>query len=249
MARLGSLLPAGTGGPAPLNVDVVAQALRQAIVTGRLAPGERIKEVPVAEELGVSRGPIREAIRLLAHDGLLTIIPNRGAVVPQTSADDVLEVYAMRAALGSLALHKLMLESADLPIATLEKARRRFEVAVERGKASQAAEADLSYQSVIVDSAGLPRVARQFEQLTWQVRIFIGAVGIRYDDQLPLMLQEIDALHDAIVSRRTAEAERLWREKFERWVRDTVGRLDEGFDREVWVALTSGVAPARRRRS
>ncbi len=248
MARTGSLLPSGSAGPAPLNVDVVAQALRQAIVSGRLAPGERIKEVPLAEELGVSRGPIREAIRLLAHDGLLRIIPNRGAVVPELSSDDVLEVYAMRAALGSLALHKLMLESDALPLATLERARGRFELAVERGRAPQAAEADLAYQSVIVDSAGLPRVARQFEQLTWQVKIFIGAVGIRYDEQLPQMLEEIDTLHEAIVSRRAAEAERLWREKFERWVRDTVDRLDEGFDREVWVALTSGVAPQRRRR-
>ncbi len=93
------------------SVEVVAGALRSAIVDGVLRPGERIKEVPVAAELGVSRGPIREAIGLLEHDGLLTVVPNRGAFVPEVKSEDVLEVYAMRAALGSLALHKVMLAS------------------------------------------------------------------------------------------------------------------------------------------
>lgn len=244
MAHIGSLLPPGSHGPVPSNATMVADLLRDAIVSGRLAPGERIKEVPVAETLGVSRGPIREAIRLLEHDGLLTIVPNKGAVVPVPTSDDVLEVYAMRAALGSLALHRLMLGAGELPLTTLEKALVRFERAVARGKAAQAAEADLSYQSTLVASAGLPRVARQFDQLTWQVKIFIGAMNIRYDEKLAEMLQEMDALHHAIVGREVAEAERLWREKFERWVRDTVDQLAEGFDRDLWVALTSGIAPS-----
>ena len=69
-------------GPAPSNVDVAVEALRDAILDGRLKPGERLKEVPLAEQLGISRGPIREALRLLERDGLIELIPNRGAVVP-----------------------------------------------------------------------------------------------------------------------------------------------------------------------
>lgn len=129
-----------------------------------LPPGERIKEVPLSEHLGVSRGPIREAIRLLEHDGLLKVIPNKGAVVPEPSVGDVLEVYAIRAALGSLALHKVMLESSALVAASLEKELTRFKDSVKRRKSSQAADADLSYQSALVAGADLPRVARQFEQ-------------------------------------------------------------------------------------
>jgi DNA-binding GntR family transcriptional regulator len=160
-------------GRAPSNVEVVADALREAIVKGWLPAGERIKEIPVAAQLGVSRGPIREALHLLEHDGLLVLIPNKGAIVPKPTSADVLEVYSMRAALGSLALHKLMLGGAELPVGALEKQLERFERAVKRHRAPQAADADLAYQSTVVASAGLPRVERQFDQLTWQVRIFI----------------------------------------------------------------------------
>lgn len=194
----------------------------------------------MAEQLSVSRGPIREAIRLLEHDGLLKVVPNKGAVVPDVSSDDVLEVYAMRATLGSLALHKLMLAEDKLPIAILEKDLRRFQHAVERGNAPQAADADLQYQSTIVGTAGLPRVTRQFVQLTWQVRIFISTLNIRYDDKLGQMLDEVEALHVAIAERDAGLAERLWREKFERWVSDFVDQLTDGFDRDLWAALTSG---------
>lgn len=227
-------------GPAPSNVDLVAEALREAIITGRLQPGERIKEIPLAQQLEVSRGPIRDALRLLEHDGLLEIIPNRGAVVPEVHPIDVLEVYAMRASLGSLALHKLLLDERELPVRTLEKELRRFQRAVERRHAAEAADADLRYQSTIVASAGLRRVTADWERLTWQVRIFIATLHIRYDDSLAIMFEEIDALHSAIVRRQGADAERLWREKFERWVRDFVEQLDTGFDSELWAALTTG---------
>lgn len=237
-------LPLRSVGPSPSNVQVVADALRDAIVSGRLPPGERVKEVPLAEQLGVSRGPIREAIRLLEHDGLLKIIPNKGAIVPEPTAVDILEVYAMRSALGSLALRKLMLGASEIPVVELEHVLVRFERAVARGRARQAADADLAYQSALVNSAALPRVSRQFDQLTWQVRIFIGTMGARYDDKLPQMLSEVRALHEAVSARDGVRAESLWREKFERWVRDFIDRMAEGFDRELWAALTAGSVPA-----
>ena len=233
-------LPFRSRGPAPSNTEVVADALRQAIVKGWIRPGERVKELPLSEQLGVSRGPIREALRLLAHDGLVTIIPNRGAIVPTPTSADVLEVYAMRSALGSLALRKLMLGDTELPVTALERELARFERAVSRNRAPQAAVADLAYQSAIVAGAGLPRVVRQFDQLTWQVRIFIGTRGLRFDDKLAVMLAEVRDLHRAIVGRDASEAERLWREKFERWVRDFMDQMAEEFDRDLWVALTNG---------
>lgn len=218
----------------------MAAALREALVSGRLAAGDRIKEIPLSEQLGVSRGPIREAIRELERDGLLQIIPNRGAIVPEVSTRDLLEVYAMRASLGSLALHKLLLGEAEPPQAALERELQRFRAAAGRRQAHAAADADLAYQSALVAAADLPRVLITWERLTWQVRIWISTLRTEYDDLLPQMLGEIEGLHAAVVARDVARAEWLWRAKFERWVRHFVAQLAEGFDAELWAALTSG---------
>ncbi len=228
----------GTIAPVRTQTQLVADALRDSIVDGRLGPGERIKELPLARHLGVSRGPIREALRLLEHDGLLTLIPNRGAVVPRPTPGDVLEVYALRATLGSLALHKLMLGSTLRELDALERPLEQLERAVQSRRAARAADADLAYQSTVVSLADLPRVARQFDQLTWQVRIFIGTMKIRYEDKLPQILTEVSQLHGAILAGDRGRAEQLWREKFERWVRDFIDQMGQGFDRDLWIALT-----------
>src|SRR5262245_26243604 len=136
-------------GPAPSNVDLALESIRDAIVDGRLRPGERIKEMPLAEELGFSRAPLRDALRALQRDGLVVLVPNRGALVPELRAVDVLEVYALRASLGTLALRKLTLESAP-PIAALERELGRLVRAGERRRADDAADADLGYQATVV---------------------------------------------------------------------------------------------------
>src|SRR5690242_15941942 len=203
-------------GPAPSNVELALDAVRDAIVAGRLRPGERIKEIPLAGELGFSRAPVRDALRLLERDGLVELVPNRGAVVPALRAVDILEVYALRASLGTLALHKLMLDAESLDTRPLERELTRLARAGEQRRARDAAEADLAYQQAIVTAAGLPRVSREFERLTWQVRMFLGALAIDVLDSLERVVGEVQALHEAIVARDVAAAERLWREKFER---------------------------------
>ena len=224
-------------GPAPSNVDVAVDALRAAILDGQLAPGLRLKEIPLAEQLGISRGPIREALRLLERDGLVELIPNRGAIIPEVTALDVLEVYALRASLGSLALQKLMLEN-RFPEPELDHDLERLRAAVADGDARRAADADLAYQSTIIAASGLPRAAREWDRLTWQVRAFLTALDIGYEDKLARFLAEDEALHAAIARREAREAERQWRVKYERWVRDLVALLPETFDEALWTALT-----------
>lgn len=227
-------------GPAPSNVDLALEAIRDAIVDGRLRPGERIKEVPLAEDLGFSRAPVRDALRLLERDGLVALVPNRGAIVPELRAVDILEVYALRASLGTLALHKVMLDDTAREIGPLERELMRLVRAGERRRARDAADADLAYQQAIITASELPRVKTAFERLTWQVRMFLGALDIDVLDNLERVIAEVQALHEAILVRDVHAAERLWREKFERWISDLVGRLEEDFDHDLWVALTRG---------
>jgi DNA-binding GntR family transcriptional regulator len=234
-------------GPAPSNVDLAVEGIRDAIVSGRLRPGERIKEIPLAEDLGFSRAPVRDALRLLERDGLVMLVPNRGAIVPELRAVDVLEVYALRASLGTLALHKLMLEPEPLALGPLERELTRLVRAGERQRADDAIEADLAYQAAVIVAAGLPRVAGEFGRLTWQVRMFLGALDIGLLDSLPRVVGEVQALHEAIAAHDAEAAGRLWREKFERWIADLIGRLDEEFDHELWLALTRGAGELARR--
>ena len=96
--------------PAPNRSSVkhVLDELREAISSGKLPPGTRLKERDLAERFELSRGPIREAVRALAYEGLVTVRPNRGAVVSSINAEDVLEVYVLRAVLGSVAIRQLI---------------------------------------------------------------------------------------------------------------------------------------------
>jgi DNA-binding GntR family transcriptional regulator len=110
-----------------------------------------------------------------------------------------------------------------------------------RRRARDAADADLAYQEAVVAAAGLPRVEHEFKRLTWQARMFLGALDVDVLDNLERVVAEVQALHEAIVARDVHAAERLWRDKFERWISDLVGRLDEDFDRDLWAALTRGV--------
>src|ERR671935_3026513 len=82
----------------------VYEYLRQEILAERLHPGAELQEVPLSEELGVSRGPIREAIGRLAAEGLVTVRPRRGAVVRSLSKDEFLELYQVREALEMMAV-------------------------------------------------------------------------------------------------------------------------------------------------
>lgn len=82
--------------------EQIAAQLSERIVTGACAPGQRIMEQAVAAEFAVSRGPVREALRLLEKDGLVTILPRRGALVTNLSITEVKEIFDIRAALNGL---------------------------------------------------------------------------------------------------------------------------------------------------
>ena len=84
--------------------DVVFQTLRRAILMGELEPGERLMELALTEKLGVSRTPVREAIRMLEKEGLVEMIPRKGAAVSRITEKDLQDVLEVRCALEELAV-------------------------------------------------------------------------------------------------------------------------------------------------
>src|SRR6516164_2437653 len=95
--------------------------LREEILTGRLQPGAELGEVPLSAELGVSRGPLREAIGRLAAEGLVTVRPRRGAVVRSLSKEEFLELYQVREGLEATAVRLAVPRLTDDDLATLQQ--------------------------------------------------------------------------------------------------------------------------------
>ncbi len=96
------LIPIRLDNYKPLR-EMVFESLREAIIQGRLKPGERLMEIQLADEMGVSRTPIREAIRKLELEGFVVMVPRKGAYVAGISVKDIVDVFEVRAALEALA--------------------------------------------------------------------------------------------------------------------------------------------------
>jgi DNA-binding GntR family transcriptional regulator len=103
---------------APLREQVIA-ALRQAIMDFQLKPGQRLVERELIEQLGVSRTTIREALRELASEGLVTVVPQRGAMVTAPSLEEAIDLYEVRAALESLVVQHFVERADDAEVASL----------------------------------------------------------------------------------------------------------------------------------
>ncbi len=149
--------------------DVVFNTLRQAILTGELKPGERLMEIHLANKLGVSRTPIREAIRKLELEGLVTMIPRRGAEVAQItekSMNDVLEVRrAMDALCVELACDRITPEELE----QLKEACDVFEAAVKTRDVKKIAQADVALHDIILRATGNQRLIQLVNNLSEQM--------------------------------------------------------------------------------
>lgn len=149
--------------------DVVFNTLRQAILTGELKPGERLMEIHLANRLGVSRTPIREAIRKLELEGLVIMIPRRGAEVAQItekSMNDVLEVRrAMDALCVELACERISAEDLE----KLRLACDAFAEAVKTKDVKKIAQADVKLHDIIVQATGNQRLVQLVNNLSEQM--------------------------------------------------------------------------------
>lgn len=129
--------------------DVVFQTLRQAILRGELKPGERLMEIQLANKLGVSRTPIREAIRKLELEGLVLMIPRRGAEVAEITEKSLRDVLEVRGALEDLAVDLACDRITDEDVERMKEAAEEFEAALKTGDVTQYAEADVQFHDII----------------------------------------------------------------------------------------------------
>ena len=154
--------PIGAG-PAALSLaDQVATQLAEAIVNEEYAPGSRIHEVAVSERFHVSRGPVREALRILENAGLVKILPRRGAIVTKLSIAEVEDVFELRAVLVGLAARRLARACPAASLAQIEARVEELKLLAQQ----EDAEAATRYVRVSQDLSFLICVGTGSEQLT-----------------------------------------------------------------------------------
>ena len=149
--------------------DVVFNTLRQGILTGELKPGERLMEIHLANRLGVSRTPIREAIRMLELEGLVTMIPRRGAEVSRISKQDLRDVLEVRRALDALAVRLACDRITPEEKSALKEAAADFERSTKTKDATTIAKADVRFHDIILGASDNKRLVQLVNNLAERV--------------------------------------------------------------------------------
>jgi DNA-binding GntR family transcriptional regulator len=147
---------------------VAYRYIRNAIQTEQFKPGERLREIDLAKLIGLSRTPIREALKLLAQDGYVELLPTRGYTVPKRSHDDIREFFELRAILEAGASRHAALRATDAEIAQMEKLCERYEREKNDEKWTQLGH---EFHSLIIAAARNSRLATMLNSLNTQIVI------------------------------------------------------------------------------
>jgi DNA-binding GntR family transcriptional regulator len=191
--------------------DVVFYTLRQAILKGEMEPGERLMEIQLAKKLGVSRTPIREAIRKLELEGLVIMIPRRGAEVAGITEKALRDVLEVRRSLEELAIELAVARMKEDDIKALEAARIEFREALNTNDMIRIAQADEKFHDVIYAGTYNDKLVQLLNNLRDQIyryRLeYIKDVGKRQ-----LILIEHENILNAVKTRNLELGRRAMRE-------------------------------------
>ena len=179
--------------------ETVCEALRDAIRRGILEPGERLMEVQLAEELGISRTPVREAIRKLEQEGYVIMMPRRGTYVSSVSVHDVKEIFEIRSALESLSTG---LATRRIEPEELEKLRAlltEIEGHIERKDIDKIVATDIEFHGLLYQVSRNDRLVTIISNLKEQLARF-RTLSMSYPGRLQETLEEHRAMVEAIAA-------------------------------------------------
>lgn len=185
--------------------DVVFNTLRQAILTGELKPGERLMEIHLADRLGVSRTPIREAIRKLELEGLVVMIPRKGAQVARITEKNLKDVLEVRRALDMLAARLACHRMNDKEKKELKKACDEFAGVVKDNNTKDITEADVRFHDIILQSTNNERLIQLVSNLAEQMYRY-RLEYIKDSAYHSRLVQEHEAIYHAIINNQEEKA-------------------------------------------
>lgn len=178
--------------------DVVFNTLRQAILRGELKPGERLMEIQLANKLGVSRTPIREAIRKLELEGLVLMIPRKGAEVADITEKSLKDVLEVRKVLEELSVQLACDKMGKEDIQNLKEAAEAFKKTLKSKDVTEIAEADVHFHDIIymaADNQKLIQILNNLQEQMYRYRVEY----LKNEEAYPQLVAE----HEAIIAKIT----------------------------------------------
>ena len=194
--------------------ELVLDAIRAAIMNGILQPRERLMEIQLAEELGVSRTPIREALRKLELEGFIVMVPRKGAYVADLSFKDIADVFEIRAALEGLAAGLAAERITEEELETMERLIVGKQEAINSGDIDRLVEVDTSFHELLYQSSRNDRLATIISNLREQIQRF-RLTSLSFPGRNKESLQEHKQLLEAIQARDSQLARQLAQEHIE----------------------------------
>lgn len=195
LAEDGVVAPARRRGLA----DEVADRIREAIFSGIYAPGAPLREVELSSVLQVSRGPVREAVRVLEREGLVHCGWHRGTVVTTLSGEDAAELDSLRGALEDLAVEQVIAHASDDDLATIEKQAGLMDRATDPHAMVRL---DIAFHDAVFAATGHRRLVAAWEAIRCQVHLFLlTRIGLSTEGYLGCVPQEHQALATALLAR------------------------------------------------
>ena len=185
--------------------DVVFNTLRKAILRGELKPGERLMEIQLANKLGVSRTPIREAIRKLELEGLVLMIPRKGAEVAQITEKNMQDVLEVRKALEELSVQLACERITPEQVEEMKMAAEDFRKVLKSGDVTKIAEADVKFHDIIFAATNNQRLITLLNNLREQMYRF-RVEYLKQKECYPQLLEEHDKLIALISGGEVEEA-------------------------------------------
>ncbi|SMB98682.1 transcriptional regulator, GntR family [Thermanaeromonas toyohensis ToBE] len=205
----------------PIDLDTyqpvrreVYRVLREAILTGKLQPGQRMVERNLARQLGVSRTPVREAIRKLELEGLVEHVPRRGVVVARISKREAWEIYSIRAVLEGLAARLAAEKITPKQLEKLEELVRGMEEARMRRDLKELERLHMEYNELIYQAAESPRLHQMISSLVDYI-VGFTKVGYAVPGRTHAATREHRELLEALKAGDADRAERLARQHIE----------------------------------
>lgn len=181
------------------TTDVVTDALREAVLDGVLPPSTWLREGELADELSVSRTPVREALRRLSDEGLVVRNVHRGSLVAPMTVDDILAVYAVREALEGMAAAQATRRRPAGLVDDLSRVHREMTGHVDDDEPVALIKLELEFHRVLRDACGNPYLERFLTQIEHAVRRF-GRSNLLVPGRIPDMLAEHRAIIEAVAS-------------------------------------------------